>query len=44
MAGVPFEWSLKGYIRNDPRTSYFLRLRTLVELKGQVVELKGQAR
>ena len=25
-----FEWSLKGYIRNDPRISHFLRLRTLV--------------
>jgi len=29
MARTPFEWSLKGYIRNDPRISHFLRLRTL---------------
>jgi hypothetical protein len=28
--GTPFEWSLKGYIRNDPRISHFLRLRTFV--------------
>jgi hypothetical protein len=27
--GTPFEWSLKGYIRNDPRISHFLRLKTL---------------
>jgi len=27
---TPFEWTLKGYIRNDPRISHFLRLRTLV--------------
>jgi hypothetical protein len=30
MAWTPFEWRLKGYIRNDPRISHFLRLRTLV--------------
>jgi hypothetical protein len=30
MARMPFEWSLKGYIRNDPRISHFLRLITLV--------------
>ncbi|WP_133471299.1 hypothetical protein [Paraglaciecola marina] len=30
MARTPFEWSLKGYIRNDSRISHFLRLRTLV--------------
>tara|TARA_R110002167_G_scaffold123556_3_gene302587 strand:+ start:1645 stop:1824 length:180 start_codon:yes stop_codon:yes gene_type:complete len=30
MARTPFEWSLKGYIRNDPRISHFLRLKTFV--------------
>jgi hypothetical protein len=30
MARTPFEWSLKGYIRNDPRISHFLRLKTLL--------------
>jgi hypothetical protein len=29
MTGKSFEWSLKGYIRNDPRISHFLRLKTL---------------
>jgi hypothetical protein len=29
MARTPFEWSLKGYIRNDPKTSLFVRLKTL---------------
>jgi hypothetical protein len=29
MAWTPFEWWLKGYIRNDPRISHFLRLKTL---------------
>jgi len=29
MARTPFEWSLKGYIRNDPRISHFLWLKTL---------------
>jgi hypothetical protein len=29
MTGKSFEWSLKGYIRNDLRMSHFLRLRTL---------------
>jgi hypothetical protein len=30
MTGKSFEWSLKGYIRNDPRISHFLRLKALV--------------
>jgi hypothetical protein len=30
MTGKSFEWSLKGYIRNDPRISHFMRLKTLV--------------
>jgi len=30
MARTPFEWSLDGYIRNDPRISHFLRLITFV--------------
>jgi hypothetical protein len=29
MARTPFVWSLKGYIRNDPRINHFLRLKTL---------------
>jgi hypothetical protein len=29
MARMPFEWSLKGYIRSDPRISHFMRLKTL---------------
>jgi hypothetical protein len=29
MTGKSFEWSLKGYIRNDPRISHFLRLKIL---------------
>jgi hypothetical protein len=28
-AGKSFEWCLKGYIRNDPRISHFVRLKTL---------------
>ena len=30
MARMTFEWSLKGHIRNDPRISHFLRLKTLL--------------
>jgi hypothetical protein len=27
MARMPFEWSLKGYIRNDPRISQFFAVK-----------------
>ncbi|GAC20964.1 hypothetical protein GARC_4017 [Paraglaciecola arctica BSs20135] len=30
MAWTPFEWKLKGHIWNDPRISYFMRLKTLL--------------